>query len=657
VTLIGQICNSALQFPEPSADVTLYFPIPVMCSKQQGPEAVKANNVFFYLTYYGSVDVASIDDEALRTATELQIAHFGQCPMQLFWRPHPRKRLRRGKGGFSEVSSSRKVVVFVFRAVRFSASLQSASQSEFQRQALKLHQKIGTMESKDQVLHNDEGSNEHIEVAHSRYFPFRGSPLSHWVNLAAPPPGPHAPLVAVRLAGLDRCLTVDGQGIFHCFRWTWKPDAPDDDGIDGRPTPGEEAGSSSSSGRIDSGCFVAQRELPHFRSIPRLPYSVKGSKKRVVVALSKTLFASRTLLLALSDGDGKGALAMQFVDPVKGLVKGETVVPSVHSKPITAIAMDPLGVATGGGAGGELAIVGSADGSASLWRFISSHYLPLRPKQRMRGHGGSKINAVIVSSAMNICATISKNRCCIFNLGNGSMLKSILPPDNPILHQDNESGMQFESTVFAETSAACFSVLGFIVLVCTSRIGDSEEITTLQLFSLEGVRCASKVISPEHGLPIRIMPTFDGRAILVSRKGGVDVYHVSLSSHLECVDNWDVHGKSPDMAVHDMDLGPSLFRPILAAASCSDGSLRLHALPGISAWSEANKKGTMTEAVEKALAKPAQKLKKAGGFVKGFGASVMGLGKELAREASSDVKERGVTGFLGGVFKKGQSGK
>ena len=45
--------------------------------KQQGIEAVKANNVFFYLTYYGSVDVASIEDESLRHATELQIAHFG----------------------------------------------------------------------------------------------------------------------------------------------------------------------------------------------------------------------------------------------------------------------------------------------------------------------------------------------------------------------------------------------------------------------------------------------------------------------------------------------------------------------------------------------------------------------------------------------------
>jgi len=45
--------------------------------KQQGIEAVKAYNVFFYLTYYGSVDVASIEDEGLRHATELQIAHFG----------------------------------------------------------------------------------------------------------------------------------------------------------------------------------------------------------------------------------------------------------------------------------------------------------------------------------------------------------------------------------------------------------------------------------------------------------------------------------------------------------------------------------------------------------------------------------------------------
>lgn len=57
--------------------------------KQRGPAAVEARNVFFYLTYYGAVDVSQIEDEGLRNATEMQIAYFGQCPIQLFQRPHP----------------------------------------------------------------------------------------------------------------------------------------------------------------------------------------------------------------------------------------------------------------------------------------------------------------------------------------------------------------------------------------------------------------------------------------------------------------------------------------------------------------------------------------------------------------------------------------
>ena len=46
--------------------------------KQRGPAAKEAHNVFYYLTYYGAVDLAKIQDEGLRRATELQIAHFGQ---------------------------------------------------------------------------------------------------------------------------------------------------------------------------------------------------------------------------------------------------------------------------------------------------------------------------------------------------------------------------------------------------------------------------------------------------------------------------------------------------------------------------------------------------------------------------------------------------
>ncbi|XP_022044863.1 neurobeachin isoform X10 [Acanthochromis polyacanthus] len=57
--------------------------------KQRGPEAVRALNVFHYLTYEGSVNLDSITDPLLREATEAQIQSFGQTPSQLLIEPHP----------------------------------------------------------------------------------------------------------------------------------------------------------------------------------------------------------------------------------------------------------------------------------------------------------------------------------------------------------------------------------------------------------------------------------------------------------------------------------------------------------------------------------------------------------------------------------------
>ncbi|KAJ8271849.1 hypothetical protein COCON_G00107080 [Conger conger] len=56
--------------------------------KQKGPEASKALNVFYHLTYEGAVDLDAIDDPALREAAELQIQSFGQTPCQLLTEPH-----------------------------------------------------------------------------------------------------------------------------------------------------------------------------------------------------------------------------------------------------------------------------------------------------------------------------------------------------------------------------------------------------------------------------------------------------------------------------------------------------------------------------------------------------------------------------------------
>ncbi|KAK6138409.1 hypothetical protein DH2020_027883 [Rehmannia glutinosa] len=59
--------------------------------KQRGKEAVQANNVFFYITYEGSVDIDKISDPVQQRATQDQIAYFGQTPSQLLTVPHMKR--------------------------------------------------------------------------------------------------------------------------------------------------------------------------------------------------------------------------------------------------------------------------------------------------------------------------------------------------------------------------------------------------------------------------------------------------------------------------------------------------------------------------------------------------------------------------------------
>ena len=54
-----------------------------------GPEAVKAANVFYYLTYEGNVDLSVMKDPIMKEALEAQIKSFGQTPSQLLTEPHP----------------------------------------------------------------------------------------------------------------------------------------------------------------------------------------------------------------------------------------------------------------------------------------------------------------------------------------------------------------------------------------------------------------------------------------------------------------------------------------------------------------------------------------------------------------------------------------
>lgn len=332
---------------------------------------------------------------------------------------------------------------------------------------------------------------------------------------------------------------------------------------------------------------------------------------------------------------------------------------SQHSIPSSLIFSLASGV---GGVGGELAIVGSEDGTATLWRFISSQLLPLRPRLRLGGHRGARINAVAVNSALNICITVSHSRCCIFNMGNGILLHSLFPPSNTAagLPETDESQIRVE-TIFAETNAVCIAS-GHVVLLCKSKFlsnsGDFlREVVTLQLFTLEGIHLGSKALEAWRGIPRKICPTFDGRAVMVCSGRGISIHMISAVMPLYFVDEWQIGdnngmGKENELSVYDVDFGPSPSRPVVVVASCSSGALRLHALKNISSWSEENRKGSVTEAVGNALAKPALKLKNLVGSVKGTGSRVVGFGKEIGREALTDAKAKGMSGLFNDVFGK-----
>ncbi|KAI0979024.1 hypothetical protein GJ496_002107 [Pomphorhynchus laevis] len=58
--------------------------------KQRGPASIKADNVFYYLTYLEDIpQLSSFDDHVLAKSIATQIKTFGRTPAQLLFEPHP----------------------------------------------------------------------------------------------------------------------------------------------------------------------------------------------------------------------------------------------------------------------------------------------------------------------------------------------------------------------------------------------------------------------------------------------------------------------------------------------------------------------------------------------------------------------------------------
>ncbi len=382
--------------------------------KQQGPEAVTAHNVFYYLTYYGAIDLTQIEDEGLRHATELQIAHFGQCPMQLFERPHPR---------FHQRSCIPRPLSLSLKAID--------TWMEEEYRALRKTKQIVPPLSRAEVG-----------------------------------------VRCMKILRDGHILTVNGLGVVELFAYRWRtPDSSYNEGGGGgdnigtanlsgdrnAPSPvhtkrafsnpeqhrpnSQQATrvtdynneSATSAGQLNMISFLeVQRILPGFDVLPRIPlptgcdYHSKHSSCASALPHPAPAVLSSLGKLLFSGGHPSGAVLVWELDTATGAIVAEGSLTG-HSAPVTCLSlggMEPSGQ--------DLLLSGSCDCTALVWelRKLTSRFnrpqLSRTPYRVIRGHS-HPITACSINVYAGLCLTVSHNTALIHCIASDQLLRVLQP--------------------------------------------------------------------------------------------------------------------------------------------------------------------------------------------------------------------------------------
>lgn len=373
-------------------------------SKQRGAAAIAANNVFFYLTYEGMVDIDSIADPVTKSSMRAQIAHFGQTPSQVLRDPHaPRNILAKTQASTGSIGPN------------------SSTKRE-----------------------NDDSTGDTVANVD------QSAPDPHTSLLSLPH---DHPIVFVHMVpGTSLLLCIDSFGMLSSHRFGGKMakvhHSPFLNDLSASATKASgvfktTATSSSSSGANIGSPPSSAGSMEHVVEY----IEVQDKKYRRIAGENQMVRPGQSLAntMAFINGGtvfctvGHHDFSARFYSTSDGTLLYRLL---QHNSVVTCLSTSQLG--------GMLAL-GSADGTLSVWKVANinstlldsiklfrgskSNSKPVHANdyaadQVLLGHG-AKINCVAISEELGVCISGSaSNECLAHNLDDGSILRQYEVPGN-----------------------------------------------------------------------------------------------------------------------------------------------------------------------------------------------------------------------------------
>lgn len=565
--------RAALESEYVSSHLHLWIDL-IFGAKQRGRAALEANNVFYYLTYYGVVDLDKVDDPFLRESMELQIAHFGQCPMQLFATPHPTRHA----------------------AIRRNASAPAPSVSS-ERQSPTV--KEGHANSLSTSIPRP------LSIAFQDFSLVAQEKRRHWSPVASIKPIAQSRIQLLRILP-DRVISVNELGVVEVYYWKLvpKPTSPSSS-LHVKPFTTDDVSRSSLSSATnsprnseqdtllndlsvnDDGGTDLSHDCPWFVEIlrddspfdyvPRIPVfdPVVSNEWHLSSQPSRgfPVVISGNGRVVISGGARSGALHFRLLDLDNGHVIGKASVVG-HSAAITCLSRDRVTALSHHHVGtatvhedNEVIVSGSQDGTLALWRlsrlkpdllFRLPRVSP-SPLQVFRGHTTPLVDCCI-NTFLNLVVSCTQDVGMVH-----------------FLHEQGQVAFVFEpGVVKGHFVRVCVSIKGY-VLAITRLLSDENRVASLcQLFNLSGVLVQSYFLAKDEIVDVQVAA--EGDLVFLTLVPGI--IRICRIDDFVTVQEYLSPTSSGSM-ISAMCFGPH-EAVILLASGHQDGTLSLQLLPDAS---------------------------------------------------------------------------